>query len=155
WIVEVEQYKTWNEDKESQLLWIHGKAGTGQGAIASSVIESLKKTRDPNSIVTSFFCDQGDENRRTLKGLLKIVVRQVIDLRQNLAVHLLSDAGKGKKAGIQDFDVESFSRISVLWDAFQAMAKDLPSGCIYVIVYGVDQLSQESLKEFFQCLHEL
>ncbi|KAF2492921.1 hypothetical protein BU16DRAFT_93807 [Lophium mytilinum] len=162
WVVLKDSYKNWKEQHTSQLLWVHGRAGTGQDTIASSVIDSLQKSAkdldekpdersdEAGPIVASFFCDQGDEKRRTLLGLLKLIVRQIIDRNQDLAVHLLTDSKKGKKGSAQDFDNESLSKVSFLWDGLQAMARDLSFGCIYIIIYGLDLLSQDSLAEFLQ-----
>lgn len=154
WVSEVDSYKQWKEKEGSQLLWIHGKAGTGQGLIASSVAETLIRTKEDESIISSFFCDQSDEHRRSLRGMLKILIRQIIDRNQDLAVHLLTDARKGKGSGKQDFDPEALNKIPVLWDALRAMASSLPNGTVYVILYGIDQLSEDSLEQFQQYLKD-
>ncbi|KAF2867482.1 ankyrin repeat-containing domain protein [Massariosphaeria phaeospora] len=155
WIVEVKEYKVWKEEQKSNILWIHSKAGTGQGPIASSVIEGLAKTCEQGSVVASFFCDQGDEHRRSLEKMLKLLIRQVIDLNQDLAEHLLTDAKRGKSTGKQAFDEEYLSKISTLWDALQNMAKSLSEGFMYIIIYGLEQLSKESLTEFLRCIQDL
>ena len=153
-ILELDNFKSWREQSSANLLWVHGKAGTGQGAIASSAIESLEQSRGHASIVTSFFCDQGDKQRRSFKGLLQMVVRQIIDLDQDLARHLLSDSTNSKDAGKQDFDPDETLRVPALWDALHNMAKDLPGGYVFVIVYGLEQLSKESLDAFLQYIME-
>jgi ankyrin repeat protein len=152
WILTVDHFKSWNAQQTSPLLWIHGKAGTGQNSIASSVLETLNKTKDENSIVASFFCDQGDETRRSLSSLLKLLIRQIIDLNQDLAFHLLTDATTSKKTGGQQFDPDLFSKPLFLWDALLKMARDLPSGCIYIVLYGVEQLASDSLRDLLQLL---
>ncbi|KAF2677393.1 ankyrin [Lentithecium fluviatile CBS 122367] len=155
WVVEVESFKQWKEQDASQLIWVHGKAGTGQGSIASSVIESLNKTKESGSIVASFFCDQSDESRRSLRSMLKLLIRQIIDANQDLAVHLLTDSKKTKNAGKQDYDPEALNKIPVLWEALQSMAKEVLGGCIHVVLYGIDQLSGESLEQFLQYMKEM
>lgn len=156
WIVEVDEYKKWREQDTSRLLWIHGKAGTGQGAIASSVIETLdEKTKEESTIVASFFCEQSDENRRSLRSMLKLLIRQIIDIKQDLAVHLLTDSKSKKKGGKQDFDPEALNKIPVLWEALQSMAKDLAGGCINLVIYGIDQLSKDSLVQFLEYIKDM
>ncbi|KAH7409913.1 ankyrin repeat-containing domain protein [Phaeosphaeria sp. MPI-PUGE-AT-0046c] len=145
-------FKTWREDDAKKLLWVHGKAGTGQGAVASSAIESLKPSKDSSSIVAAFFCDQ--KQRRSFLGLLQLVILQVIEANQDLAIHLLSDSKKAKAAGKQEFDPESITKVQVLWDALQAMAKKLTNAHIYIVVYGLEQLSKESLDEFLSYLKD-
>ncbi|CAO2653999.1 Nn.00g107320.m01.CDS01 [Neocucurbitaria sp. VM-36] len=154
-VLELENYKIWQQQSSVKVLWVHGRAGTGQGAIASSALEFLQRSREHGSIVTSFFCDQSDKQRRSLKGLLQMVVRQIIDLDQDLARHLLSDSTKSKDAGKQDFDAEETLRIPALWDALHKMAKDLPGGSVFIVLYGLEQLSEESLPVFLQYMKEL
>ncbi|KAJ5055220.1 ankyrin repeat-containing domain protein, partial [Bipolaris maydis] len=130
------------------VFWIHGKAGTGQGAIASSALEYLKQDVDHNSLVASFYCDQSDRMRRTLKGLLQIIVRQLLDIDQDLARHLLLDSRGSRDVGSQIFDPEEMLKIPALWTALQKMAEDTRNSRIYIIVYGVEQLAEESLGHF-------
>ena len=155
WVVDVDSFKQWRERDTSRLIWIHGKAGTGQGAIASSVVGSLNKIKEPTSIVASFFCDQSDESRRSLRSTLKLLIRQIIDASQDLAVHLLTDSKKGKSAGKQDYDPEALNKIPALWEALQSMARDVLGGRIYVVIYGIDQLSKESLEQFLEHMKEI
>lgn len=154
-VLELENFKTWRHGGSAPLLWVHGKAGTGQGAVASSAIECLEQSREHGSIVTSFFCDQSDKQRRSVKGLLQLVIRQIIDVDQNLARHLLSDSTKSKDAGKQEFDPEESLKLSALWNTLHEMARDLPSGSVYIVVYGLEQLSEESLDTFLQYMTEI
>ncbi|OAL01005.1 hypothetical protein IQ06DRAFT_135871 [Phaeosphaeriaceae sp. SRC1lsM3a] len=152
-LLEQAAFKTWKEKEANKLLWVHGKAGTGQGAVAASAIESLKPSDDSSSIVASFFCDQ--KQRRSFLGLLQLVLLQIIEANQDFATHLLSDSKKAKAAGKQEFDSEAISKVQVLWDALQAMAKKLPNGhYIYIVVFGLEQLSKESLDEFLTYIKE-
>jgi hypothetical protein len=155
WVVDVDSFKQWREQDASQLMWVHGKAGTGQGAIASSVIGSLNKTKEAGSIVASFFCDQSDKSRASLRSMLKLLIRQIIDANQDLAVHLLTDSKKAKSAGKQDYDPEALNKIPALWDALQSMAKDVVDGRIHIVIYGIDQLSKESLQQLLEYMREL
>ncbi|KAF2004073.1 hypothetical protein P154DRAFT_588739 [Amniculicola lignicola CBS 123094] len=155
WIMEVKNYKTWSDHEAPQLLWVHGKAGTGQDSIATSVINNLKQAGDYGPLVASFFCDQGDENRRTLKGLLKILIYQIIDRRQDLAEHLLTDSKKGSKVGSQEFDENSFTDTAFLWERLQTMVRRASPTKVYVVINGLEQLSGESLKEFFELLKDI
>jgi ankyrin repeat protein len=141
-------FKDWKQQDTNKILWVHGKAGTGQGAVASSAIGSLKMAREDGSIVTSFYCDQSEQQRRSLLGLLQLIVYQVIDANRDLAEQLRSDSKKVKEAGKQGFDAEATLKVQVLWDALQSMAKCLPGGTIYVIIYGLEQLSPDALDDF-------
>ncbi|KAH8727742.1 ankyrin repeat-containing domain protein [Phaeosphaeriaceae sp. PMI808] len=155
-VLELPAYTDWKQLDRNKLLWVHGEAGTGQDAIASSAVLSLKASSlGHDSIVTSFYCDQSDKMRRSLSGLLQMVVRQIIEQNQDLAEHLLSDSKKNKEPGKQEFDPESITKVHVLWDALQTMANHLPSGSIYVVVYAFEQLADDSLETFLGYMREL
>ncbi|KAF1941638.1 ankyrin [Clathrospora elynae] len=153
-VLELDSFKNWRSSDATQVLWVHGKAGTGQGSIAASAIEFLEKAREHGSIVTSFFCDQSDTMRRSLKGLLQMVVRQIIDFDQDLARHLLSDSRKSKGSEKQEYDPEETLKVPALWDALHKMARDLPGGSVYVTLYGLEQMAEESLSQFLLFMEE-
>jgi ankyrin repeat protein len=153
-VLEIENFRTWKTSSASPVLWIHGKAGTGQGAIASSALEHLGQAQGNKSMIVSFFCDQGDTMRRSLKGLLQMAVRHMIDLDQDLARHLLSDSRSSKDAGKQAFDSEEILKVPALWVALHKMTRDLPNTNVYVVVHGVEQLAEDSLEQFLQYMSE-
>ncbi|USP75075.1 hypothetical protein yc1106_02349 [Curvularia clavata] len=147
-ILELESFQQWRTSDTDHVFWIHGKAGTGQGAIASSALECLKKGGNRNSMVASFFCDQSDRMRRTLKGLLQTIVRQLLDSDQDLARHLLLDSQGSRDGGSQIFNAEETLKIPALWTALQKMSQDIRESTVYVVVHGVEQLAQDSLEQF-------
>ncbi|KAL1794340.1 hypothetical protein ACET3X_007761 [Alternaria dauci] len=154
-VLEIDSFQAWkNSSSTHPVLWIHGKAGTGQGAIAASALEYLGQSCGDNSMIISFFCDQGDTMRRSLKGLLQMAVRQMIDLDQDLARHLLSDSRSSKDAGKQSFDTEEILKVPALWVALHKMAQDLSRANVFIVVYGVEQLAEESLVQFLQYITE-
>ncbi|KAL5117035.1 hypothetical protein ACEQ8H_005122 [Pleosporales sp. CAS-2024a] len=140
-----------DDEDANKLLWAHGKAATGQAAVASSAINFLKGNHEAGSIVASFYCDQSEKQRRSLVGLLQIIIYQVIEANPDLAVHLLSDSKKGK----QQFDPEASLKVQVLWDALLAMAKHITGGSIYIIIFGLEQLADDALDTFFEHMEEL
>jgi hypothetical protein len=146
-VLELTNFQEWRISDTNHVFWIHGKAGTGQGAIASSALEYLKQGHG-NSLVASFFCDQSDGMRRTFKGMLQTIIRQLLDLDQDFARHLLLDSRVNRDAGNQTFDAEEMLKIPALWTALQKMAQDAQNSIVYIIVYGVEQLAKESLEQF-------
>jgi ankyrin repeat protein len=155
-LLEQAAFNEWNQQDTSKLLWVHGEAGTGQNAVASSAITSLKTSSGNGSIVTSFYCDEkGEVQSRSVLGLLQLIIYQIIRSNRDLAVHLLSDSKKGKESRKQGFNADATLRVQVLWDALQSMAKYLSSGSIYIIIYGLEQLLPDALDEFLSYLTEL
>lgn len=153
-VIEMEAFKSWKEKATAKLLWVHGEAATGrQEAVASSAIEYLDASRASEHIVASFYCHQSEKQRRSLLGLLQLIVRQVIDANQDLAIHLLSD-NNSRDAGKQAFDADAILKERILWDALLSMASDLGGETIYVVVYGIEQLSEESLPRFLELIKE-
>jgi len=112
-------------------------------------------SREEGSIVASFFCDQSEKQRRSLLGLLQVIIFQIIEANRDLAVHLLSDSRKATEAGKLQSDPEATLKVQVLWDALQAMAKQIPGGSIFIIIFGLEQLSEEALDDFFTYMEEL
>jgi ankyrin repeat protein len=154
-LLEQASFNDWKQQDTNKLLWVHGEAGTGQNAVASSAIASLKTASQDGSIVTSFYCDEkGEMQSRSVLGLLHLIIYQIIKSNRDLAVHLLSDSKKAKESRKQEFNPEVTLKVQVLWDALQSMAKYLSNGNIYIIIYGLEQLLPDALDEFLSYLTE-
>jgi ankyrin repeat protein len=151
-LLEQAAFNDWRSQDTNKLLWVHGEAGTGQNAVASSTISSLKTRSQDGSIVTSFYCDEkGETQSRSVLGLLHLIIYQIIKSNRDLALHLLSDSRKAKER----FNPEATLKVQVLWDALKSMAKYLSSGSIHIIIYGLEQLLPDALDEFLSYLTEL
>ena len=151
WALTNEKFIRWEEAGCSQVLWIYGRAGKGQPVIACSIMHYLEQQVEQREGVylAYFFCDEKDSHRRTIRDVLKVLIRQMIWKNRDLAEYLLVDAGIGGKKGSrkpQNFDTIS---LTALWSSLQNILSDASVDQVHFIVNAFDETDIESRKEFF------
>ncbi|KAI0309353.1 hypothetical protein OF83DRAFT_1045488, partial [Amylostereum chailletii] len=81
WLLRGDIFKGWKM-KESSLLWIHGKPGSGKSILSSVIIEALKPsadTRDSPHLV-DFYFDFRDSHKHECRGVLSSLAFQLAHL---------------------------------------------------------------------------
>lgn len=151
WALTNETYIKWEEAKGSKVLWIYGKAGKGQPVVACSIIRHLeeKTTSNEGAFVTYFFCDEKDAHRRSIRDIIKLLIRQMILKSRDLTEHLLVDEGKGKKGSRMAQDFEAIP-LATLWKTLQNILSDAFVERVYIVVNAFDETEGEARKEFLQ-----
>ncbi|OQE31408.1 hypothetical protein PENSTE_c001G08477 [Penicillium steckii] len=78
WVLEHKDFRTWRDEKHSQLLWVHGDPGKGKTMLLCGIVDELSK--DPTNTVSYFFCEANDSrlNRdiAVLRGLIFMLVKK-------------------------------------------------------------------------------
>ena len=150
WALTNENYVKWKEAKCSKVLWIHGNAGKGQPVIACSIMHQLEEEIKQAECVylAYFFCDEKDSHRRTIRDVLKLLIRQMIWKNRDLAEHLLVDAGTGKKGSRKPQNFDTIP-LAALWCSLQNILSDSSVEKVHFIVNAFDETDIDSRKEFF------
>ena len=153
WIITNEIYEQWRNMQASQCLWIHGDPGKGQAVVAASLIHELEKhAKEADVFLAYFFCDEMERNRRKLLDVLRLLTRQIVRKRADLAEYLLLDRGKTKKGDAKSKNWD-FASVPAMWNSLKSMLKDPSVGTTYFIVNGIDETDPESRKDFFNLLN--
>lgn len=155
WVLTNEHYVHWHKGKakDPRVLWIHGNAGKGQPVVASSIVHHLEEEAKTKEVVflAYFFCDEKDSHRRSIRDILKLLMRQMIWKSRNLAEHLLVDEGKGKKGGRKSLNFDTVP-LATLWRSLQSMLNDASVESVYFLVNAFDETDGETRKEFLDLL---
>ena len=150
WVLSNDKFMKWQEAKASQVLWIHGDAGKGQPVIASSIMKHLEDQigRAEETFLAYFFCDEKDSHRRTIRDVLRLLIRQMILKNRDLVEHLLVEEGTGKSGGRKPQNFETVP-LAALWGSLQNMLSDASVEKVYFIVNAFDETDKDSRKELF------
>lgn len=155
WVLTNEHYVNWHEGKtkDPRVLWIHGNAGKGQPVVASSIVHHLEEQAKAKEgvFLAYFFCDEKDSHRRSIRDILKLLMRQMIWKSRNLTEHLLIDEGKGKKGGRKSLNFDTVP-LAALWRSLQSMLNDSSVESVYFLINAFDETDGETRKEFLELL---
>ena len=151
WALENDSYVKWKTTTTSNVLWIHGPAGTGQPVIAHSLIHDLERTAQTGdgNFLAYFFCDEKDSHRRNIRDVLNLLIRQMIWKNRDLTEHLLVDEEKGKAGSRRSQNLDMIP-LTELWRRLQSIFTDSLVEKVYIVVNAFDETDGESRKEFLQ-----
>ena len=153
WVLGNKNYLEWEEAKDSKVLWIHGNAGKGQPIIASSVMQHLedREKQTEGFYLAYFFCDEKASHRRTIRDVLKLLIRQMVLKNRDLAEYLLVDDHTGKKGTRRSQKFDNIPLASLRGN-LQNMLRDSAVEKVFSIVNAFDETDIESRKEFLSQL---
>jgi hypothetical protein len=80
WIVKNPEFRQWQNDQQSRLLWIKGDPGKGKTMLLCGIVNEIKKSLPKSDLLAYFFCQATDSriNNATavLRGLIYMLVNQ-------------------------------------------------------------------------------
>ena len=137
WINTHEFYKSWLRN-DSQLLWLSGGPGKGKTMLSMFLAEELEKSaRSSNDkLFLQYFCDNKDEKRNTAVTVLRGLIYQLLQFRQQLFDHILPTF-RTQKGSLLSFEP--------LWRIFETMVRDPTLDHTYCVLDGLDECDEASL----------
>src|SRR5882762_5085765 len=147
WILETEELGNWlrptqNTECNANILWLYGNPGTGKTTMAITMAEKLP-SQSPfvcgDKTLAYFFCDSSSEDRRTVTGILRGLLYQLIKQRRELMKFLLS-----RYEDREEQKEKLFTSFDALWATLIEIGRDTASGEKYCIIDALDECDRES-----------
>ncbi|MDI1486102.1 MAG: hypothetical protein OHK93_004292 [Ramalina farinacea] len=146
---------------ESGIYWISGKAGSGKSTLMNYIqqderkMEALTAWAGPKTIVcpSFFFWGAGSDLQRTVAGLLRSLLYQILGQFPDLIGAVGSSAG-----GIHEFEPIAAWTEQRLIDTLQQTTRAIsPSCCVCLFIDGLDEFGEDHyvLIEMIQTLAAL
>ena len=144
------QYRDWNSQKETCLLWISGYPGTGKTILSSYILESLSAGDHSPRLRTTlcyFFCDEKIGTQRDGMAILRSLIHQLLLCRRLLIKYV--------KAAYDFHGPQLEQNFNELWRIFIAIASDKRTGPVSVIVDAIDECEEATRERFLQQVSQL
>ncbi|RYP06345.1 hypothetical protein DL765_009531 [Monosporascus sp. GIB2] len=140
WILEHPKLRSWTSSPSaSELLWLFGRPARGKSILASFLVHHL---RDEGAAVQHFFFRGGDETKRTIGALLRLLAFQIASQLPPFRKALVKLADGGYK--VKDGDWQA------TWKKLYAGLLFKMASCtpLYWVIDGLDEsdMSQEVLE---------
>ncbi|CAG8945733.1 unnamed protein product [Penicillium salamii] len=135
WILDHDDFKQWQNDPESQLLWIKGDPGKGKTMLLCGIINELTaSTAEDTTTISFFFCQAAIPDLNNATAVLRGLLSLILDQQPALITHIQKDYDK---SGKQLFDgVNSWYALSRI---FIDILKDPLLQRTYLIIDGLDE----------------
>ncbi|KAE8138960.1 hypothetical protein BDV38DRAFT_281520 [Aspergillus pseudotamarii] len=148
WLTQDARYMTWLDSQRSELLWVSGGPGKGKTMLAIYLTQVLEDhVPSEGRILLYYFCDNGDENRKSPIAILKSLLYQLLSNRPHL-LHLVSTDLQG------DSKLYSHMTLPYLWSTFVALLRSPDLSMVVCVVDGLDECEESLIKPFLGYLRE-
>ncbi|KAJ6028546.1 hypothetical protein N7540_004122 [Penicillium herquei] len=78
WLLEHEEFRSWEQKKKPALLWLEGNAGSGKTYLTSNVVDHIHETSEvSNKGFAFFYCARNEPRRARGASILQSIVRQL------------------------------------------------------------------------------
>jgi hypothetical protein len=142
WIFQDDRFLKWKEPGENSVLWINGSPGKGKTRMATGIVDSLLKETDNSTvkgIAGFFFCQSTDDRLNNAVGVLKGIIRSLIEQRpltvEHLHRHWIDEE--------QKFDMD-FNQIAPLWTVLKRIVNDHGHLVTHVVIDAIDECNHHT-----------
>ncbi|THY83134.1 hypothetical protein D6C92_09769 [Aureobasidium pullulans] len=142
WIFQDDRFLKWKEPGENSVLWINGSPGKGKTRMATGIVDSLLKETDNstvNGIAGFFFCQCTDDRLNNAVGVLKGIIRSLIEQRpltvEHLHRHWIDEE--------QIFDMD-FNQIAPLWTVLKRIINDNGHLVTHIVIDAIDECNHQT-----------
>lgn len=138
WILSHDDFKQWQNDPESRLLWIKGDPGKGKTMLLCGIINELSAFTDGDTTTISFFCQAAEPRVNNATAVLRGLLYLNLDKQPALVPHIQKEYDK---AGKQLF--EGSNAWHALSRIFIYILKDPLLQSTYLIIDGLDECTHD------------
>lgn len=135
WILDHVDFKQWQNDPKTRLLWIKGDPGKGKTMLLCGIINELSaSTNGKTTTISFFFCQAAEPSINNATAVLRGLLYLILNKQPALIPHIQKEydqAGKQLFEGVNAWHV--LSRI------FTDILKDPLLQSTYLIIDGLDE----------------
>jgi hypothetical protein len=134
WILENSDFRQWQDDQRSHLLWIKGDPGKGKTMLLCGIINELGKSTAQTHLLSYFFCQATDSRINNATAVLRGLLFLLIDQQPSLILHIQKQHDHAGKDLFED--VNAWFTLS---DMFTNVLQDPGLKNTYLIIDALDE----------------
>ncbi|KAJ5880931.1 uncharacterized protein N7473_011984 [Penicillium subrubescens] len=138
WILDNQQFKHWQDNRSSRLLWIKGDPGKGKTMLLCGVIDELTRLIGYNANIAFFFCQATDVRINNTTAVLRGLIYSLVEKQPSLLFHVQSRYNQAGKALFEDINA-----LSALSKIFKDILKDPTLQNTYFVIDALDECTTD------------
>ncbi|KAJ5947861.1 hypothetical protein N7466_000876 [Penicillium verhagenii] len=149
WLVQHEDFSTWEDKKSSALFWLQGPPGTGKTYLTSTVIDRIQgrlSDSQKDEGLAFFYCNRDEEDRSTPLSILQSIVRQLSTTASNpesVQIRLLEAYKNARNRGSNFRSDECKKQILASFETYQQTT---------LVIDAMDECDPDSRYELIETL---
>ena len=142
WIFENADFRQWDDDQQSRLLWIKGDPGKGKTMLLCGIINEFSKLTVKTGLLSFFFCE-GTMRITTATAVLRGLIYLLVDQQPSLIRYVQEKYDHAGKALFED--INAWVALS---EIFSNIVQDLSLKNVYLIIDALDECQTDDLPLF-------
>ncbi|KAJ5875197.1 uncharacterized protein N7473_012544 [Penicillium subrubescens] len=138
WILDNEQFKQWQDNQSSRLLWIKGDPGKGKTMLLCGIINELTRSIGDNANLAFFFCQATDVRINSATAVLRGLIYSLVVRQASLLSHVRSRYDQAGKTLFED--INAWNALSKI---FNDMLKDPTLQNTYLVIDALDECTKD------------
>ncbi|KAF2728246.1 HET-domain-containing protein [Polyplosphaeria fusca] len=134
WILKNSDFRRWQEESRSRLLWIKGDPGKGKTMLLCGIINELNESLAETSLLSYFFCQATDSRINSATAVLRGLLFMLVSQQPSLISHLRKKYDQTGKALFEDANAWV-----VLREIFTDILKDSTLDNVYFFIDALDE----------------
>ncbi|KAK1585139.1 WD40-repeat-containing domain protein [Colletotrichum navitas] len=133
WVLDHDDFRQWQDDGQSRMLWVKGDPGKGKTMLMCGIITELEK-RPAGTVLSYFLCQATDARLNNATAVLRGLIYLLLDQQPFLIERLrkkYDHAGKQIFEDVNSWDVLSRTLLFIL--------QDLGSRTTYLVIDALDE----------------
>ena len=150
WVLASPEYISWRDPDQINdhhgFMWIKSKAGAGKSTTMKFLLESTRSQHSGDTVISFFFNARGDEMEKTLSGLYRHLLHQILFSVSRLKYAMADDVNETASQGWQLQSLKDLLRRAVL---------DLQSERFICFIDALDETSEDEIRELIDFFEDL
>ncbi|KAF8243670.1 hypothetical protein K440DRAFT_38583 [Wilcoxina mikolae CBS 423.85] len=153
WVSNDPRYRTWIEQSDKPVLWVHGDPGVGKSVLSAvltrEVSNDLQNHHGRHCTVAYFFCDDRDARLSSADAILANLLAQLLKQKSKVFGHFEQE---------WEFTVNGERTVwsfGMLWRVFERILKDEKIGILCLLIDGLDECEIDSRRKLLTRLQHL
>ncbi|EPS29057.1 hypothetical protein PDE_04004 [Penicillium oxalicum 114-2] len=134
WIFDNEEFKQWQDNQSSRLLWIRGDPGKGKTMLLCGIIDELTRCIGGNMNISFFFCQATDVRINNATAVLRGLIYSLVQKQPTLLSYVRSRYDQAGKTLFEDVNAWN-----VLSKIFADILRDPVLQNIYLVIDALDE----------------
>lgn len=138
WVLDNEQFRQWQDNQSSRLLWIKGDPGKGKTMLLCGIINELTLSIGDNGNISFFFCQATDVRINTTTAVLRGLIYSLVVKQASLLSHVRSRYDQAGKTLFEDINVWN-----ALSNIMNNILKDPTLQNTYLVIDALDECTTD------------
>ncbi|KAL4767096.1 NACHT domain-containing protein [Aspergillus nidulans var. acristatus] len=138
WILDNQQFKQWQHNQGSRVLWIRGDPGKGKTMLLCGIVDELTRSIGDNANISFFLCQATGVRINNATAVLRGLIYSLVQKQPSLLSHVRRRYDQAGKTLFED--INAWNALSKI---FSDILKDPTLQYTYLVIDALDECTTD------------